>query len=224
MSGILKRVRDITMATLNERLDKVEDPVRLIDQFLMRTRHDINEADRLYQQYVMHANQMRNQMNQAQELCSRREQQAMLALKAGEEFAAKIALQEKLMHEDKVQQYSELYEKSKDAILELEEQLNMLKSEYQAVYDKRQYYIARMQTVRLQQQMNERFGQYGVGQVDSMFRRLEDRVSGMEWETQGIQDVRRMSGQTMGNINPERDMALKREMERLKQKLDSAKE
>ncbi|EJW15056.1 PspA/family protein [Paenibacillus alvei DSM 29] len=128
------------------------------------------------------------------------------------------------MHEDKVQQYSELYEKSKDAILELEEQLNMLKSEYQAVYDKRQYYIARMQTVRLQQQMNERFGQYGVGQVDSMFRRLEDRVSGMEWETQGIQDVRRMSGQTMGNINPERDMALKREMERLKQKLDSAKE
>lgn len=224
MSGILKRVRDITMATLNERLDKVEDPVRLIDQFLMRTRHDINEADRLYQQYVMHANQMRNQMNQAQELCSRREQQAMLALKAGEEFAAKIALQEKLMHEDKVQQYSELYEKSKDAILELEEQLNMLKSEYQAVYDKRQYYIARMQTVRLQQQMNERFGQYGVGQVDSMFRKLEDRVSGMEWETQGIQDVRRMSGQTMGNINPERDMALKREMERLKQKLDSAKE
>lgn len=224
MSGILKRVRDITMATLNERLDKVEDPVRLIDQFLMRTRHDINEADRLYQQYVMHANQMRNQMNQAQELCSRREHQAMLALKAGEEFAAKIALQEKLMHEDKVQQYSELYEKSKDAILELEEQLNMLKSEYQAVYDKRQYYIARMQTVRLQQQMNERFGQYGVGQVDSMFRRLEDRVSGMEWETQGIQDVRRMSGQTMGNINPERDMALKREMERLKQKLDSAKE
>ncbi|WP_174811078.1 PspA/IM30 family protein [Paenibacillus alvei] len=224
MSGILKRVRDITMATLNERLDKVEDPVRLIDQFLMRTRHDINEADRLYQQYVMHANQMRNQMNQAQELCSRREQQAMLALKAGEEFAAKIALQEKMMHEDKVQQYSELYEKSKDAILELEEQLNMLKSEYQAVYDKRQYYIARMQTVRLQQQMNERFGQYGVGQVDSMFRRLEDRVSGMEWETQGIQDVRRMSGQTMGNINPERDMALKREMERLKQKLDSAKE
>lgn len=224
MSGILKRVRDITMATLNERLDKVEDPVRLIDQFLMRTRHDINEADRLYQQYVMHANQMRNQMNQAQELCSRREQQAMLALKAGEEFAAKIALQEKLMHEDKVQQYSELYEKSKDAILELEEQLNMLKSEYQAVYDKRQYYIARMQTVRLQQQMNERFGQYGVGQVDSMFRRLEDRVSGMEWETQGIQDVRRMSGQTMGNVNPERDMALKREMERLKQKLDSAKE
>lgn len=224
MSNILKRVRDITMATLNERLDKAEDPVRLIDQFLMRTRHDITEADRLYQQYVMHANQMRNQMNQAQELCTRREQQAMLALKAGEEFAAKIALQEKLMHGDKVQQYSELYEKSKDAILELEEQLNMLKSEYQAVYDKRQYYIARMQTVRLQQQMNERFGQYGVGQVDSMFRRLEDRVSGMEWETQGIQDVRRMSGQTMGNINPERDMALKREMERLKQKLDSAKE
>ncbi|MCM3338851.1 PspA/IM30 family protein [Paenibacillus sp. MER TA 81-3] len=223
MSNIFKRVRDITLATLNERLDKVEDPVRLIDQFLMRTRHDIAEADRLYQQYVMHANQMRHQLNQAQEMRDRREQQAMLALKAGEEFAAKIALQEKLMHDEKAVQYADLYDKSKQAILDLEEQLNLLKSEYQTVYDKRQYYFARMQNIRLQQQMNQRFGQYGGGQVDGMFRRLEDRVSDMEWETESVQQVRRMSGQAGGG-GLGQELALQREMERLRQKLDSTKE
>ncbi|UHA71837.1 PspA/IM30 family protein [Paenibacillus sp. 481] len=221
MSNIFRRVRDITLATLNEHLEKSEDPVRLIDQFLMRTRQDISEAERLYHQYVAHANQLRHQMNQAEEMRDRREQQALLALKANEEFAAKLALQEKIMHEEKADQYRDLYEKSKQAILDLEEQLNSLKSEYQSVYDKRQYYIARVQTIRLQQQMNKRFGQYGVGQTDGMFRRLEDKVSDMEWETQSLGDVRRgqFGGAYQGNV--EREATLQREMERLKQKMNA---
>lgn len=222
MSNIMRRVRDITLATLNEHLEKSEDPVKLIDQFLMRTQQEIGEAERLYQQYVMHANQMKQQMNQAVELRDRREQQAMLALKAGEEYAAKLALQEKLMHEEKAENYEELFEKSKQAILELEEQLHTLKSEFQTVYDKRQMYIARMQTLRLQQRMNERAGFYGGQQVDNMFRRLDERVSDMEWDSQSLRDVRRMN--EGGYRTYERESQLQQEMERLKQKLNQPKE
>ena len=222
-NNIMRRVRDITVATLNEHLEKSEDPVRLIDQFLMRTQQEISEAERLYQQYVMHANQMKQQLNQAIELRDRREQQALVALKANEEYAAKLALQEKLMHEEKAKNYGELYDKSKQAILELEEQLHTLKSEFQTVYDKRQMYIARMQTLRLQQRMNERAGFYGGQQVDNMFRRLDDRVTDMEWESQSLRDVRRMNE---GNYRSsyEKDSQLQQEMERLKQKLNRPKE
>lgn len=222
MSNIMRRVRDITLATLNEHLEKSEDPVKLIDQFLMRTQQEIGDNERLYQQYVMHANQMKQQMNQAVELRDRREQQAMLALKAGEEYAAKLALQEKLIHEEKVQNYEELFEKSKQAILELEEQLHTLKSEFQTVYDKRQMYIARMQTLRLQQRMNERAGFYGGQQVDNMFRRLDDRVSDMEWESQSLRDVRRLNEGEYRTY--EKESILQQEMERLKQKLNQSKE
>lgn len=222
MSNIMRRVRDITLATLNEHLEKSEDPVKLIDQFLMRTQQEIGDTERLYQQYVMHANQMKQQMNQAIELRDRREQQAMLALKAGEEYAAKLALQEKLIHEEKVQNYEDLFEKSKQAILELEEQLHTLKSEFQTVYDKRQMYIARMQTLRLQQRMNERAGFYGGQQVDNMFRRLDDRVSDMEWESQSLRDVRRMNEGEYRTY--EKESMLQQEMERLKQKLNQSKE
>ncbi|MGZ9585428.1 PspA/IM30 family protein [Paenibacillus marinisediminis] len=222
-NNIMRRVRDITMATLNEHLEKSEDPVRLIDQFLMRTQQEISETERLYQQYVMHANQMKQQLNQAIELRDRREQQAMVALKANEEYAAKLALQEKLMHEDKAKNYGELYDKSKQAILELEEQLNTLKSEFQTVYDKRQMYIARMQTLRLQQRMNERAGFYGGQQVDNMFRRLDDRVTDMEWESQSLRDVRRMNEGSYRS-SYEKESQLQQEMDRLKQKLNRPKE
>ncbi len=32
--GIAKRVRDITVATLNDKLERAEDPVKVIDQYL----------------------------------------------------------------------------------------------------------------------------------------------------------------------------------------------
>ncbi|MDU5950034.1 MAG: PspA/IM30 family protein, partial [Paenibacillus macerans] len=46
--SVFRRVRDITVATLNERLEQSQDPVRLIDQFLIETRQEIAEAEKLH--------------------------------------------------------------------------------------------------------------------------------------------------------------------------------
>ena len=59
--SIIRRVRDITIATLNEHLEKAEDPVRLIDQFLWSTREEIIQSERLYQQYSSHNQQLKMQ-------------------------------------------------------------------------------------------------------------------------------------------------------------------
>ncbi|CAH0118231.1 MULTISPECIES: PspA/IM30 family protein [unclassified Paenibacillus] len=223
--SVIRRVRDITAATLNDRLERSEDPVRLIDQFLVTTKQEIVEAERLYQQYLMHANQMKQQLQQAQLLRDKREQQALLALKAEEEHIAKMALQEKIQQEEKIEQYTELYEQSKNAILELEDQINMLKSEYQTVFDKRQYYFARMESLRLQQRMNQRMGAYGMQDVPRMFQRLEDRVSDWELESRSLRDLRRMGQEFAVQAGTTLQSALDRELNRLKQKLeDSGKE
>jgi phage shock protein A len=218
----MKRVRDITVATLNDRLERSEDPVRLIDQFLMSTKQDITESEKLYQQVLMHANLMKNQLLQAESMRDKREQQALLALKAGEEHVAKMALQEKIIHEEKVAQYSELYEQSKNTIIELEEQLNLLKSEYQTVYDKRQYYVARMENIRIQQQMNQRAQSYGgPNNIPRMFNRLEDRVSDLELEARSLRDLKRMGQDAMYQAGSQLQSVLDRELDRLKQKLDN---
>lgn len=220
--SVLKRVRDITVATLNDRLERSEDPVRLIDQFLATTKNDIIQAERLYQQVLAHTNQIRQQLQQAETLRDKREQQALLALKAGEEYVAKMALQEKILHDEKVEQYGALYEQNKNSILELEDQLNQLKSEYQAVYDKRQYYAARMETIRLQQRMNQRMNNYGTQDVPRMFNRLEDRVSDMELEAQSFRDLKRMGQDMMYQAGTQLQSVLDRELSRLKEKLDNS--
>ncbi|MFS0723532.1 PspA/IM30 family protein [Paenibacillus sp. 1P07SE] len=221
--SLFKRVRDITVATLNERLEKAEDPVRLIDQFLWSTREEIIQAERLYQQYAGHGNHLRTQWLQAEQQKDKREQQAMTALKAGEEQVARMALQEKAAHDQRAAQYKELYEQSKQNIDELEAHLQELRSEYQSVYDKREYYSARMESLRLQQRMNARYNQDSGGNPNSMFRRLDDRINDMELEAISMRDLRRAGERLMHQTNATMHSlhsTIEQELQQLKRKLE----
>ncbi|XEC95591.1 PspA/IM30 family protein [Paenibacillus tarimensis] len=227
--SLIRRVRDITVATLNERLEKAEDPVRLIDQFLWSTREDIIQTERLYQQYTAHDNHLKQQWLQAEQQKDKREQQALTALKAGEEQVARMALHEKAIHDQRAAQYKELYEQSKQNITDLEEQLRELRSEYQIVYDKREYYAARMESLRLQQRMNARyngasFGGHGghghTANPDGMFRRLDDRISDMELEAKSLRELRRTGQEFLVQAGTTMQSLIENELQQLKRKLE----
>ena len=218
--SVFRRMRDITAATINEHLEQSQDPVKMIDQFLMDTRNEIGEVEKLHAQYSRHTRQLKQQVDDAKAMINKREEQALLALKAEEDHLAKLALQEKMLYEEKYNQYIGLYEQSRDALTELEEQLNHLKTEYQTVYSKRQYYYARMQTIQLQQRMNERAGKIGGTQIPGMFGRLEDRVSDLEYEARSLRDLRR-GEQERNSLQHSVSDLLERELAKLKKKLDN---
>lgn len=223
--SVFRRMRDITVATLNDRLEQSQDPVQLIDQFLSSTRQDIAEAEKLFSQVASHTKNLQQQVDQATSMKNKREEQALLALKAGEDHLAKLALQEKIIYEEKLEQYSELLTQSRSSLRELEEQLNDLKLEYQTVYSKRQYYVARMENLRLQQRMNQRMNAYGGQDVPKMFNRMEDRITDWELEAQSLRDLRRMGQEYGEQILNTVSSTLEKEMARLKKKLeDSGKE
>jgi phage shock protein A len=218
--SILKRVRDMTVATLNEKLERSEDPVRLIDQYLASQREQIQQSERLHQQCMQHAQSLRNQYLGAEAWKEKREQQALLALKAGEEETARLALQDKMMQEQKSDQYRELYEQSKLSLIELEDQLQALKADYVEVAAKRNYYQARLESVRLQRRMNERMNDIGRNSTPRMFNRLEERVSDLELETRSLRDVRRMSKEVLYQAGSAVSHVLEQELSNLRKKLE----
>ncbi|MFC9778120.1 MULTISPECIES: PspA/IM30 family protein [Paenibacillus] len=215
--SILKRIRDITVATLNERLEESEDPIRLIDQYLSAKREQLMQSERLYQQCTAHASSLRQQYLSALETKEKREQQAALALKAGEENMARLILHEKLQAEERSDQYRGLYEQAGQSAAELEEELQAMRADYQEVLDKRGYYMARMESARLQQRLNSRMG-YGDGSSSPrMFYRMEEHVSDMEMQAHVLRDLRRTTREGGSqNSNP----ALEKELEALRRKIN----
>ncbi|MFS0840513.1 PspA/IM30 family protein [Paenibacillus sp. UNC499MF] len=215
--SILKRIRDITVATLNERLEESEDPIRLIDQYLSAKREQLMQSERLHQQCSAHASSLRQQYLSALETKEKREQQAALALKAGEENMARMILHEKLQAEERSDQYRGLYEQARQSAAELEEELQAMRADYQEVLDKRGYYMARMESARLQQRLNARLG-YGDGSSSPrMFYRMEEHVSDMEMQAHVLRDLRRATREG-GSENP--NPALEKELEALRRKIN----
>lgn len=220
--GLVKRIRDITLATLNDKLEKAEDPVRLIDQFLWTTRDEIIQVEKLHQQYSMHVHQLRTQWLSAEEQIEKKENQALIALKAGEEQIARNILTEKTMLSESAASYRELYNQAAQSLQEVEEQLNILRQEYQTVYDKRQFYVAKMETIRLQRRMNERLGFQSQESSNEMMRKMENRLSDMELENQALRQVR--SGNSnyhnQSSFTQQKSWEVEQQLQQLKDKLN----
>ncbi|MCI3920058.1 PspA/IM30 family protein [Paenibacillus sp. TRM 82003] len=195
--SIMRRFRDLTVATLNDRLEQAQDPVRVIDGFLREMADAIRETEALHRQCAAHTANLRTQYLTADAMVRKREGQAVLAVKAGEDGVARAALAEKALEEEKRDGYRALYEQSQLSANELEAQLAELKRDYQEAYHKRQYYMARLETLRLQQRMHERTRQYSA-QGGTWFHRLEDQISDLELETRALIDVRRPYGESAG--------------------------
>lgn len=218
--SIMKRMRDISVATLNERLEKSEDPVRLIDQYIYSQKAQIAEAEKLYQQCVHHSQQMRHHYLNAEQLAEKRAEQAKIAVKAGEEAVARLALQEKILNEEKSEQYRKLYEQGQQSIIELETQLQQLKADLQEVTHKRQFYVARLESIRLKRQMNERMGGVGAQGTSRMFDRLDERITDMELEASALHDVRNNTKDKWIELGYEVKETIEKELQQLREKLE----
>lgn len=218
--SLMRRVKEISVATLNDRLERAEDPVRMIDRFLAEQADNIRQTEKLHQQCVHHASQLHMQCSHSEQLMNKREEQAALALKAGEEHLARLALQEKLLHEEKYLQFKPLYDQAQGTVDELAQQLAQMRNDYNEVYNKRQFYLARMESVRLQQQMNERLGLGGRTGGERAFSRLEERVSDMELEARSLGEIRRKGQELLYEVGTTAKYTLESELQRLKQKLE----
>lgn len=218
--SILKRVRDITAANINEILEQSEDPVKVIDRYLHTAGQQIRQNEALLKQIEAHTELMRGQYAEAELLKAKREKQAVLALQVGEEELAKLALQEKLQADERSAQYGALYEESARSLNELRLEQDRLATDYQEVASRRSYYAARMESARLSQQVNQRLGNGGPTGLPGAFNRLEERLSYMEMESRTLRDVRRMTGEAMYQAGTALSNLLDAEIEKLRKKLE----
>jgi phage shock protein A len=130
-----------------------------------------------------------------------------------------LALQEKIVQGEKEEQFGELYERNKLTLIELEDRIHLLKTDYNEVLAKRQYYLARLESIKLQQKMNER--QHNAAYIASQtFQRLDDRISDMEYESNALRDIRRSTQESFRHAGQSVQHVLEREMDKLKAKLE----
>ncbi|WP_282937118.1 PspA/IM30 family protein [Paenibacillus sp. RC67] len=188
--GIFKRLRDMTMASINDLLDKAEDPVKMLNQFLRDMEEDINEAEVAVAKQIAVEKKFKQQYEEAFEMVQKREEQALKALEQGNEDLARRALQDKKEHQTRYDEMKNQYDIAKGNADRLRNQLQEMKDEFSKMKNKKDLLVARAEAAKAQKQINQAMSGFGTDNAAKGFDCMSEKVLQMEAEAEASSELR----------------------------------
>lgn len=190
MGNIFRRINDVITANINDLIDKVEDPERMIKQIIREMEENLNRAregvvdaitseKRLQKDLEHHRSQSAEWLNKAQQ-----------ALQGDREELARAALVRKKEHDSIVKTLEPSWEAAKKTSEHLKTQLRALEAKLDEARLKRGMLVARQRAAEARQHMGSTLTHFESGiHAQANFQRMEDRVAEMEARTEALAEV-----------------------------------
>jgi phage shock protein A len=181
MASLFQRISDVIAANLNDMVDRVEDPERMIKQLIREMEENVNSAregviDAVASEKQL-AKELDNQRRQAEEWQDR----ARLALESGNEALAREALMRKKEHDGIAANLQSSCDSAKRTSERLKSQLRALEMKLEEARLKKGSLVARQRAAQAREQMgqvNDRF-QAGLD-LNNSFGRMAGKVDELE--------------------------------------------
>ncbi|MFL6557590.1 MAG: PspA/IM30 family protein [Bacillus sp. (in: firmicutes)] len=182
--GIFKRMKTITMAELNGLLDGMEDPIAMLNEYSREMEQEILKGQKALARQIFVENKQAALILEMEGLAAKRTHQAKLAIEHGEDSMAKLAIQEKLVHEKQLDLYRQQYEAVKSQTKILIEKLNELKETYNQMQHKKILLASRANVAQSMKQIQKATVSFQTDNIARGVVRAEERILMMEAEVQ----------------------------------------
>ncbi|MFD2654609.1 MULTISPECIES: PspA/IM30 family protein [Gracilibacillus] len=189
MFQFFKRVKTVVSSELNSMLDKAEDPVKMLDQFMRDMESDIREVESAVAKQIANEKMLKRKTDDAQSLVEKRQAQAEKAIEAGNEDLARRALEDKNEQEAQANTLRESWERAKRDADQLREKLDEMKKEYQQMQLKKDSLKARAESAKTRTKMNRTMSSIGNDASKQGFERMEEKVMQFEAEADTSEDL-----------------------------------
>lgn len=111
--GIFKRLKGIALADINSTIDKLEDPISMLKQYLRDLEVEIKKAEKSLSNQLFIEKKYEYIIGEVEEVIIKRTRQAQLAVDQHEDEIAKLALQDKISQEKKLSNVQMAYDSTK---------------------------------------------------------------------------------------------------------------
>src|SRR5690606_30861542 len=146
--SIFRRIFRIGKANVNSALDKLEDPVKMIDQILRELDQDIAKMTAAVTSQMAVEKRFERELQETEQIIARRDEQARVAVEQGDDKLAREALIDKKRHIEKRDALKVNYDKAKETAARLRKQLEDMKSRVQDMKTKRSALIAQAEAAK----------------------------------------------------------------------------
>jgi len=189
MFRFFKRLKTVVSSELNASLDKAEDPVKMLDQYMRDMAEDIQEVETAVSRQIANEKMLKRKANDARAMIEKRQQQAERAVEAEKDDLARRALEDKQEHEATYEILHESWQHAKSDNNELRDKLNEMKKEYQEMKLKKDSLQARAESAKTRTKMNRTMSSIGNDESKKGFERMEEKVLQYEAEADTTEDL-----------------------------------
>lgn len=184
--GIFSRIRDVFLAETNGLLDKWEQPIHMVNQYVREFDQELAKGQKALANQLFIEKRQAALIAETESIIEKRERQAKLAVEKGEDHIAKLALQEKIIQEKKLAAYLAQYETIKEQTKTLEERINQLLVQADEFNHRRLLLASRANVASSIKNMNQTVVSFHTENVAKGFARAEEKVLMMEAEVEAL--------------------------------------
>ena len=178
--GIFSRISTIFKANINDALSQAEDPEKMLNQITIEMNEQLAKTKQQVAVAIADEKRLQKQYQAEEEQVQEWERKATLAVQKGNDELAKEALARRNEHANLAAEYKTQWEKQKQAVDTLKENLGSLERKIAEAGRKKNLLIARQKRAQAQKQIHETMSGIKDGSAFDAFDRMSDKVDEVE--------------------------------------------
>ena len=190
---IFEKIRRIFNSNINDLLDRVEDPERVLNQLLEDMQHELKEVKIQVAAAIRDANRFEAQYKEHLESVEKWEKRAIVFIQNGDDVRAKEALRRKRSFEDLAASFREQFEAQQESVSVLKDGLATLEQKIEEAKRKRALLIARQRRAEAERTIHQTVSGMSDSSAFNAFDRMQDRILDTEAEAEALSEMRQSS-------------------------------
>ena len=190
---VFEKIRRIFNSNINDLLDRVEDPEKILNQLLEDMQHELKEVKIQVAAAIRDGNKFEAQYKENLESAGKWEKRAIVFIQNGDDARAKEALRRKRSAEDSANGFREQFEAQQQSVSVLKDGLATLQQKIEEANRKRALLIARQRRAEAERTIHQTVSGISDSSALDAFDRMQDRVLDAEAEAEALSEMRQPS-------------------------------
>ena len=178
--SLFSRISTIFKANINDALSKAEDPEKMLNQIVGEMNEQLVKTKQQVAVAIADEKRLQKQYQAEEQQTQEWERKATLAVQKGNDELAKEALARRNEHANLAAEYKTQWEKQKQAVDTLKENLGALERKIAEAGRKKNLLVARQKRAQAQKQIHETMSGIRDGSAFETFDRMAGKVDQIE--------------------------------------------